>query len=180
MQSHHDLVRAVHAAAYLTGEFETRSGKKTNFYIDKYRFSSCPDILARIAERIAALLPGPTTYDRIAAPELGAVSIAVAVSLLVKKPFIIVRKSDKGYGTQRCIEGIYAKKDRVVVIEDVITTGGAVLNACATLKKNTLTPIQIIAVINREEGAVEAIQTAGYSVHSVVSAHDLHEVARQV
>ncbi|MBD97412.1 orotate phosphoribosyltransferase [bacterium] len=180
MHAHQTLVTAIYEVAYLTGSFETRSGKKTSFYIDKYRFSSDPTILARIAERIAALLPNPSTYDRIAAPELGAVSIATAVSLLVKKPFIIVRKSDKAYGTQRSIEGVYTENERVVMIEDVITTGGAVLNACAILQNNRLTPIHIVAVINREEGAIESIQTAGYSIDSVVSANDLHEIARQV
>ena len=180
MQPHHELAAAIYDAAYLTGEFQTRSGKHTNFYIDKYRFSSDPVILAAVAERIAALLPDASTYDRIAAPELGAVSIAAAVSLVTKKPFIIVRKSNKDYGTQRSIEGIYTANDRVVVIEDVITTGGAVLTACDTLKQNQLTPVHIVAVINREEGAVETIQAAGYSVSSVVSAHDLHEIARQV
>jgi orotate phosphoribosyltransferase len=167
MQSHHELAAAIYDAAYLTGEFQTRSGKRTHFYIDKYRFSSDPIILTSVAERIATLLPDASAYDRIAAPELGAVSIAAAVSLVTKKPFIIVRKSNKDYGTQRSIE-------------DGITTGGVVLTACDTLKQNQLTPVHIVAVINREEGAVEIIQAAGYSISSVVSAHDLHEIARQV
>lgn len=173
MANHVDLVRQVKKAAFLEGEFVTRSGKKTNYYIDKYLFETQPEILDAIADAIVALLPDSSTYDRLAAPELGAVSLAALVSVKAKKPFVIVRKGAKGYGTSNLLEGAYQSGERVVVVEDVLTTGGAVLNACHVLKEEGLTIHKIIGVVNREEGAFENIQNEGFDVSAVLTTSDL-------
>ena len=168
-----DLVRRIKAAAYLEGEFVTRAGKKTNYYVDKYLFSTDPYILEPLAKALASLLPDAGTYDRIAAPELGAVALAAAVSLVAKKPFVIVRKADKGYGTNKMMEGTISAGERVVVLEDVITTGGAVLKACDVLKDNAIKIVKLIGVINREEGGIENIQAQGYAVEALITTTDL-------
>jgi len=170
------LLTAIKKAAYLEGDFTTRAGKKTNYYIDKYLFETDPSILKLLAKEIAATLPALSSFDRLAAPELGAVSIAAAVALEVNKPFIIVKKQSKEYGTQKLIEGQFYKQERVVVIEDILTTGGAVLRACDILVENNVQIIEIIGVINREEGAHEAITSKGISYKALFTATDLRNV----
>jgi orotate phosphoribosyltransferase len=157
------LLKALKQAAFLEGNFITRSGKPTTYYIDKYLFETKPEILDPLCEALASLFPSPETYDRIAAPELGAVSLAALLSVKLKKPFVIVRKSDKGYGTKRLIEGEFKAGDRVAVIEDILTTGGAVMQACDVLKSENIHVTCIIGVINREEGAFENLFAAGYT-----------------
>lgn len=155
------LLDALKSVAYLEGEFVTRAGKATNYYIDKYRFETQPDILLSIARHLSTLLPPSHEFDCIAAPELGAVSIAAVLSVTVGKPFVIVRKQSKEYGTQRMIEGVYSKGQRMVIVEDILTTGGAALKAFEILKSEGVVVSHIIGVINREEGAFENIKNAG-------------------
>jgi len=156
------LLASLKKAAFLEGSFVTRSGKTTSYYIDKYLFETKPEILEPLADALCALFPPADTYDRIAAPELGAVSLAAIVSIKLNKPFVIVRKGNKGYGTSKLIEGAFNPTDRVVVIEDILTTGGAVMQACEVLKAEGLGINRIVAVINREEGAFENLALAGY------------------
>lgn len=162
------LLQKVKEKAYLTGEFTTRAGKQTSYYFDKYLMETDPQLLGPICEKIVDLLP--KEYDQIAAPELGAVALAAVVSVMVKKPFIIVRKETKSYGTQKLLEGQYQKGEKVVVIEDVLTTGGAAIRAADILIKEGLIVSEIIGVVNREEGAKEAITQRGWLMKSVFSA----------
>lgn len=161
------------AAAFLEGDFTTRAGKKTSYYIDKYLFETLPEILDPLTTHLAALFPPPDTYDRIAAPELGAVSLAAVLSVKLKKPFVIVKKKTKDYGTKKLIEGAHHAGERYVVIEDILTTGGAVLNACDVLTNAGMTIVHIIGVLNREEGADEAITQKGFTVQSLYSKTEL-------
>ena len=170
------LLQDLKAAAYLEGEFVTRAGKKTSYYIDKYLFETKPHILEPLADAITALLPDPSTYDRLAAPELGAVPIASLVSVKAKKPFVIVRKAMKDYGTKRPIEGEYHEGERVVVLEDVLTTAGAVLQACDHLREANLEIVEVIGIINREEGAAENLSAAGLSFKAFVTANELKQL----
>ena len=118
-----DLAARVRAAAVLEGDFLLRSGRRSRFYVDKYRFGTRPDLLAEIgdalAERIAEVEPGAT---RIAAPEVGAIALAAAASLRSGLPFVIVRKAAKEYGTTKRLEGVYEPGERIVVVEDVVTS----------------------------------------------------------
>ena len=170
-----ELIKRIKKAAYLEGDFTTRSGKKTSYYIDKYLFETKPEILKPLSEELAKLFPESSTYDRIAAPELGAVPIASLVSIVLNKPFIIIKKENKGYGTSKLIEGTYNENETVVMIEDVMTTGGAVLRACEIVENNGLRVKQIVGIINRQEGAEENIKKAGYKVISLISTEDLRK-----
>lgn len=167
------LVKAIKDAAFLTGQFTTRAGKQTDFYIDKYLFETRPDILDPLAKEVAALFPDPSTYDRIGAPELGAVPIAAVVSVVLKKPFIILKKKTKEYGTQKKIEGAYKKGERLVILEDILTTGGAALNACETAEAEGLIIKEIIGIIHREEGATENITAKGYPLKALIKVSEL-------
>ena len=168
-----ELVAKIKEAAYLEGTFVTRSGKTTSYYIDKYQFETRPDILEPLGQELAKLFPDPDSYDRIAAPELGAVPIASVVSIVVKKPFVIIKKATKEYGTSKLIEGFYKAGESVVMLEDIMTTGGAVLRACEIAEQAGLNVNGIIGIVNREEGAIENIQSAGYNVKALMTSSEL-------
>jgi orotate phosphoribosyltransferase len=145
-----DLVQV----AYLRGQFVLRSGATSNYYFDKYRFETRPQVLRRLATCLAALVPAGT--DRLAGPELGGVALATAVSLEMNLPFVIVRTSQKTYATTSQIEGELQPGERVAVIEDIVTSGGAALLAVSTLRQAGAVVEDVIAVIDREEGAAES------------------------
>jgi orotate phosphoribosyltransferase len=117
----------VRAIASLEGEFRLRSGQVSTTYFDKYRFESDPRLLKRVAAEMIPLLPQGT--EVLAGLELGGVPIATAISLETGIPAAFVRKNAKGYGTCLAVEGGEVRGKRVALIEDVITTGGAVADA---------------------------------------------------
>jgi orotate phosphoribosyltransferase len=103
-----ELLGAIREHAYLEGNFLLRSGRRSSFYLDKYRFETRPDLLAALADRIAAKVTEvEPDAVRIAGPELGAVALAAAASLRSGLPFLIVRKASKGYGTDNRLEGVF-------------------------------------------------------------------------
>jgi orotate phosphoribosyltransferase len=166
-----ELAQRLVAACYLKGDFVLASGRRSSYYFDKYRFETRPDLLAPVAALIAGRLG--TGVDRIAGPELGAVAIATAVSLQSGVPFIIVRSEAKGYGTGHRIEGPHEPGDAVVVLEDVLTTGGSVINAAQAVAAAGCRVARIIGVVDREEGAREAIKAAGYEMDAIFTRSQL-------
>jgi orotate phosphoribosyltransferase len=164
-----DLAARVRAAAVLEGDFLLRSGRRSRFYVDKYRFGTRPDLLAEIgdalAERIAEVEPGAT---RIAAPEVGAIALAAAASLRSGLPFVIVRKAPKGYGTSQRLEGVYEAGERIVVVEDVVTSGGAAIDSVHALRAAELVCETVICVVDREEGGAEAMAADGIALHRLL------------
>jgi orotate phosphoribosyltransferase len=154
------LGRDLVTAAYLEGDFVLSSGRRSKFYFDKYLFETKPLLLGRLAESLAESLPSDT--DRLAGPELGAVALAAAVSLLTGLPFVIVKKQSKDYATRKAIEGELNRGDRVVVVEDILTTGAAAVRAADAVTEAGGVVLKIIAVVDREEGAEESIAAAGY------------------
>ncbi len=165
------LLKRIKSLSYLEGDFTTRAGKKTAYYVDKYLFETQPDVLSALAQHFLPLIPSSCTL--IAAPELGAVSIAAVLSTAINKPFVIVRKETKAYGTQRLLEGLYTTSDTVVIVEDVLTTGGAALRSADILRAAGMTVTHIVGVINREEGAFENIRAAGIEPLALFTATDL-------
>ncbi len=167
------LIQRVKDVAFLTGEFTTRAGKKTDYYIDKYLLETKPDVLDALTSALADRFPDPSSYDLIAAPELGAVPLASVLSIKLNKPFIIVRKSGKGYGTDKLIEGGFESKQRAVLVEDVLTTGGAAMRAADILIDNDISIVKVLGIINRQEGAIENIKAKGFEVEGLITAADL-------
>ena len=123
------LARRIREVAYLTGQFTLRSGATSTFYWDKYRFESDPAILAAVTEAMLPILPA--SYDKLAGLELGGIPLATSLSLQSGKPCLYVRKEAKSYGTSNLVEGGHRQGERVVVIEDVITSGGQVVHVGA-------------------------------------------------
>ena len=167
------LLRLIKSTAYLEGDFVTRAGKPTSYYIDKYLFSTKPEILDAVCRELSRLLPPLDSFDRIGAPELGAVSLAAVLSVQCNKPFIIIKKENKGYGTKRLIEGEFHAGETIVMIEDILTTGGAALRACEVAQSHGLIVHQIIGVIDRQESAKEHIEAANLRMSSVFTSSDL-------
>jgi orotate phosphoribosyltransferase len=153
------LARDIVAVAWLEGDFVLSSGRRSRYYLDKYLFETQPGILRRVGSFLAALVPPET--QRLAAPELGAVLLGGAVSLELDLPLVLVRKSAKGYGTERMLEGLLQQGDRVTVIEDVITTGGESVRAIEKVRAAGGTVVGLVAVLDREEGAAENLRQTG-------------------
>ena len=165
------LGRDLVAAAYLEGDFVLSSGKRSTFYFDKYLFETKPSLLSRLAELLAESVPSEA--DRLAGPELGAVALAAAVSLRTGLPFVIVKKQSKDYATRKAIEGELNAGDRVVVVEDILTTGAAAVRAADAVRDAGGRVLKILAVVDREEGAGESIAAAGYSYEPLFRRSDL-------
>jgi orotate phosphoribosyltransferase len=169
-----ELKLALREHAYLEGDFVLRSGKRSRYYLDKYRFETRPDILAALGERIAR---ATAEYDpdavRLAGPELGAVALAAAGSLASGLPFLIVRKAAKDYGTSNRLEGVYDEGDRVCLVEDVVTSGGALLEAVFALREAGLVVETAICVVDREEGGSEALGAEGIELRPVFRASEV-------
>lgn len=123
--THEDLARRLAALCRLSGEFTLRSGQKTTTYFDKYQFEADPETLRMVASQMAPLVPADT--EVLGGLELGGVPVATALSLATGIPVAFVRKEAKVYGTARLAEGCEIAGRRLLVVEDVITTGGQLL-----------------------------------------------------
>ena len=167
-----ELGKKVLETAYLTGHFVLRSGKTSNYYLDKYLFETQPEILKAIAREMGKMLPAGQ-YDRLAGPELGAIALVTAVGMEVNSPFLFVKKATKGYGTDKLIEGKFNKGERIIIIEDILTTGGASLEAAKTLQAAGLKVECIIGVIDREQGAQQTVTEAGFKLMSLFTKTEL-------
>ncbi len=158
--------------ALLHGEFTLRSGRISKYYLDKYLFSTQPDVLQALGGMFADLIDTNTT-DRLAGAELGGIPLVTVSSLATGLPCIFIRNQKKDYGTAKQIEGTIEKGDRIVIVEDIATTGGQVLEAAQTLESLGATVTKIIATIDRQEGARENIEGAGFKFESIFTKTDL-------
>ena len=171
------LARALRDVAYLEGDFVLRSGRRSRYYLDKYRFETRPDLLGplgrAIAEEVQAHEPNAA---RLAGPELGAVALAAAASLESGLPFLIVRKEAKGYGTANRIEGVFVEGEEVCVVEDVVTSGGALLSSVEALREAGLRVATAVCVVDREEGGVDELARHGVRLRPLYRATELLEI----
>lgn len=165
-----ELANDVASAAYLRGDFVLSSGERSSFYFDKYLFETKPTILRRAVRFLAEMVP--ERVDRLAGPELGAVALAAALSLETGIPFVIVRKSAKTYGTSVLVEGELHRGERVLIIEDVVSTAAEALRAARTVERSGGVVSGIVAVIDREQGGAERISEAGYPYSALFRLRD--------
>jgi orotate phosphoribosyltransferase len=166
-----ELIRRIKETAYLEGDFILRSGKRSKYYLDKYLFETCPDILKALGKEFAKYVTGDITL--IAGAELGGVALAAATAMETGKNWIIVRNSKKGYGTGKLVEGVLKPSDIVLLVEDIATTGGQVLEAAKVIIEAGAKVKKIVAVIDRKQGAAENISQAGYKFESILTKDDL-------
>ncbi|MGA9762841.1 MAG: orotate phosphoribosyltransferase [Gaiellaceae bacterium] len=174
-----DLIKKLVECAYLEGDFVLRSGRHSKYYLDKYRFETVPELLGAIGEKIAiAIAEHEPDSARIAAPELGAVALAAAASLASQLPFLIVRKEAKGYGTSNKLEGISESGELVCLVEDVVTSGGAALQAVEAVREAGLVCRAAVCVVDREEGGSDELARHGVRLWPLFRASDLQNVAK--
>lgn len=166
-----ELFEAIKSAALLRGDFTLRSGRKSKYYLDKYLFEAQPRILRELGERFARHVTPDTT--RIAGAELGGVALAAAASMASGLPFAIIRNAKKDYGTQKMYEGKIEAGDGVLLVEDIATTGGQVLEAAKVIAGLGAVVQKIVAVIDRQEGARENIEGAGFRFEALMTKADL-------
>lgn len=154
------LGREIIETSYVEGEFTLSSGRRSTYIFDKYAFETRPKLLNAIAESMAKMLN--SDVSRIAGMELGGVPLATALSLKTGLPFVIVRKGKKGYGIDRSIEGDLTPGEKVVIVEDIATTGAQALLAAKTIEEAGAKVSGIVYVVDREEGAREGVESKGY------------------
>ena len=172
------LALKIAEVALLRGEFTLRSGRTSNYYLDKYLFSTRPELLRELGvlfaeriEQIAAADGAPIA--RLAGAELGGIPLVAVASLETGLPSLFVRNAKKGYGTAKQLEGKLEEGDRIVIVEDIATTGGQVLEAAKLLTNLGAKVVKIVAVIDRQEGARENIEGAGFTFASLLTKEDL-------
>ena len=166
-----ELIKRIKETAYLEGDFTLRSGKKSKYYLDKYLFETCPDILKALGEEFARYVTDDVSL--IAGAELGGVALAASTAMATGKNWVIIRNSKKGYGTGKMIEGVISQGDVVLLVEDVATTGGQVLEAAKIITQAGAAVKEIVCVIDRKQGAEQNITNAGYKFESILTKDDL-------
>jgi orotate phosphoribosyltransferase len=164
-----DLASRIREAALLEGDFVLSSGEHSSFYVDKYLFSTEPDLLRAVAAALSEKLPAGV--ERLAGVELGAVPLVVATALFSGLPYVIVRKFAKEYGTSRRIEGNLGRGERVALIEDVVTTGTQAVRAARSLVRAGAEVVTIVAVLDRRGSPRERLEE--FSFESLLRMEDL-------
>jgi orotate phosphoribosyltransferase len=160
--------------ALLEGDFLLRSGRRSTYYLDKYRFETQPELLRQLGVRLArAAVEVEPEVVRLAGPALGAVALAASAAMASDLPFIIVRGETKEYGTANRIEGPYASGDIVCLLEDVVTSGGALAEAVSALRDVGLVVRHAVCVVDREEGGADALARLGVRLRPLFRASEL-------
>ena len=177
--THEELGTLLVERALLEGDFVLRSGRRSSWYLDKYRFETEPEILRALGE---ALAEAAREYEpeavRLAGPALGAVALAAAAAMASGVPFIIVRGETKEYGTAKRIEGPFEAGELVCLLEDVVTSGGALADAVSAVRDEGLVVRNAICVVDREEGGSDALARLGVRLRPLFRASELLELRK--
>jgi orotate phosphoribosyltransferase len=171
MQNNTHLASQIYQISHLTGDFLLRSGTRSSEYFDKYRFESEPELLKQIAKAMAAKMPSGIDY--LAGLELGGIPLATALALEIGKPAVFVRKEAKTYGTCQLAEGKDIKGKTLCVVEDVITTGGQVVESVNELRQRGAHVEHVLCVINRAGTTPEPMKAAGLTLHHLFTMDEL-------
>jgi orotate phosphoribosyltransferase len=166
-----ELGQKVYSLSHLTGSFKLRSGTISNEYFDKYQFEADPETLKEIALHMTGLVPENTGL--LAGLELGGVPVATALSMNLGRPMALVRKKAKEYGTCKLAEGPDVKGKQVCVVEDVVTTGGQIIESAGELRKLGATVENVLCVIAREEKAFTNLKQAGLNLTALFTMDEL-------
>jgi orotate phosphoribosyltransferase len=170
-----DLARQVRSVSRLTGEFTLRSGRTATEYFDKYQFEADPVLLDQLAERLAVLIPEGT--EVLAGLEMGGIAVVTALARHAKLPTAFVRKQAKQYGTARLAEGAEVAGRRVLIVEDVVTSGGQVVLSTNDLRKLGAHVDHALCVIDRQEGGSQALAAEGITLRALLTRADLDAAA---
>ncbi|MBE8716605.1 orotate phosphoribosyltransferase [Cellvibrio polysaccharolyticus] len=162
-----NLACQIKKSARLSGQFTLRSGKVSDTYFDKYQFESDPTLLLEIAKSLAALLP--EGIEVLAGLEMGGIPVVTVLSQVTGLPATFIRKEAKEYGTCRYAEGASLAGKKFVLIEDVVSSGGAIIDALAKLREDGVEPVAALCVIDRETGGKEKLAEVGLSLISLLT-----------
>jgi orotate phosphoribosyltransferase len=172
--THDELGALLVERALLEGDFVLRSGRRSSWYLDKYRFETEPEILRALGEALAgAVRDSEPDAIRLAGPALGAVALAASAAMASDLPFIIVRGETKEYGTAKRIEGDFAPGELVCLLEDVVTSGGALAEAVSAVRGEGLVVRNAVCVVDREEGGSDALARLGVRLRPLFRASEL-------
>ncbi len=152
------------------GRFVLTSGAISDYYIDIKKASTNPDTLKLIADYMTPFIEG---YTLLAGMELGAVPLVVALSLRTDKPYVIIRKEKKVHGTAKEIEGGDVEGEKILVVEDVTTSGGSVLKAIRILREHGGIVDRVVVVVDRESGASERLKEIGVTLTPLLTVNDI-------
>ena len=171
MMTREDLAARIAEVSLLKGEFTLRSGRTSHYYLDKYLFSTQPDILESLGKLFAERLGDGV--NKLAGAELGGIPLVTVASLASGLPCVFIRNQKKDYGTAKQLEGNLGEGDQVALLEDVCTTGDQILEAAKVIEAQGAKISKIIGTIDREEGARENIEDAGYTFEALFTKTDL-------
>ena len=166
-----ELAHRIYQTSHLTGQFTLRSGAIATEYFDKYQFETDPELLAELAAHLQPLIPDDT--DVLAGLELGGVPIATMLSQLSGLPTCFVRKEAKTYGTCKLAEGVDISGKNLLVVEDVVTSGGQVVLSARDLRNLGACVSQAICVIDRESGGAENLAKEGIELRALFRMSEL-------
>ena len=179
------LAAVLYEKSYLAGDFTLTSGRKSDYYFDCRQSSLHPEGANLIGSLFFDMLKD-MDVQAVAGMTMGADPLLTATSLSAFAagrflPALIVRKTPKGHGTGSSVEGLanVSPGDRVVMLEDVVSTGGSVIKACKLVEEAGLRPVSIFCILNREEGAAETIEAAGYPLRSIFTRNELLRFAEK-
>ena len=161
------IARAIRDVARIHGTFTLRSGAVSDTYFDKYRFEADPPLLKRIGSALLPLIPQEVTV--LAGLEMGGIPIVTMLGQLTGLPTAFLRKEAKTYGTCRYAEGAELKGERVLMVEDVVSSGGAIIDTLKMLRGDGVEPMGAICVIDRETGGVENLANVGLELRSLLT-----------
>jgi orotate phosphoribosyltransferase len=172
-----EVAKKIYGASHITGSFKLRSGTVSNEYFDKYLFESKPELLADIANEMAPLIPAGTQV--IAGLEMGGIPVVTALSLKTGMEAAFVRKTAKEYGTCKLAEGAGVDGKKVCVIEDVVTTGGQIIESVKELRQRGALVDTVVCVILRDPRALELLKNHGLELKPAFTMDYLKEVAQK-
>lgn len=171
-----DLTKAIYDTSHITGEFLLRSGQVSHEYFDKYLFEANPTLLKAIAEHLATMIPTPV--DALAGLEMGGIPIVAILSQISGYPSLFVRKKAKPYGTCKLAEGGEIQGKRLVIIEDVVTSGGQIKLSAQDLRSLGATVTDVMCVIDREAGGQANLAAEGLTLHPLFTMTELKQSAQ--
>ncbi len=166
-----ELAEAIKTKALLRGSFTLRSGKKSSYYFDKYMFEACPLLLREISHRLKMLIP--SGVEVLAGLEMGGIPLATALSLQTGLQTAYVRKQAKSYGTKKITEGVSLCNKKTCVIEDVITTGGQVMESVRQMRKEQAIISDVLAVLYRGKKDINPLKSEGLKLHYLFHSEDI-------
>ena len=171
-----DLAGKIYAISHITGEFQLRSGQISSEYFDKYLFEVQPAVLKAIAEQMAPLIP--KGVDVLAGLEMGGIPVVTMLSQMSGIPALFVRKKAKEYGTCKLAEGGDIAGRKLLIIEDVVTSGGQILLSAADLRDRKALVEDVLCVIDREAGGSEKLAKEGLRLQSLFTMSELKNHAK--